>query len=217
MSCFSCCEEGDIHKAANNGLFMPHNSASNSGGYYAKETAPKETKTITIQPIAVSDISVDELKDIIDNIGTKALIGEGSYGRVYYGVLKSGPTAAIKKLDSSKRREQEFLVQISMVSRLKHENVVELVGYCVGGPLQVLACENDLNGSLHDILHGTTNVVARLFGAMTAQGKPMIDFLEQNIFVIGVGSCWKLMISFEDSLERRLIVMMLLYKIMKVM
>ncbi|KAF3433873.1 hypothetical protein FNV43_RR24976 [Rhamnella rubrinervis] len=115
MSCCSCCEEGDIHKAANNGPLMPHNSAA----------APKETKTITIQPIAVS------VKDITHNFGTKALIGGGSYGRVYYGVLKSGLAAAIKKLDSSKQPEQEFLAQISMVSRLKHENVVELVGYWV--------------------------------------------------------------------------------------
>lgn len=41
-----------------------------------------------------------------------------------------------------------------MVSRLKHENVVELIGYCVDGPLRVLAYEHASKGSLHDILHG---------------------------------------------------------------
>lgn len=41
-----------------------------------------------------------------------------------------------------------------MVSRLKHENVVELLGYCVDGPLRVLAYEHASQGSLHDILHG---------------------------------------------------------------
>lgn len=41
-----------------------------------------------------------------------------------------------------------------MVSRLKHENVVELVGYCIDGPLRLLAYEFAPNGSLHDILHG---------------------------------------------------------------
>lgn len=55
---------------------------------------------------------MDELKDITDNFGTKALIGEGSYGRVYHGVLRSGPAAAIKKLDSSKQPKQEFLAQV---------------------------------------------------------------------------------------------------------
>lgn len=41
-----------------------------------------------------------------------------------------------------------------MVSRLKHENFVELLGYCVDGNSRVLAYEFASNGSLHDILHG---------------------------------------------------------------
>jgi pto-interacting protein 1 len=41
-----------------------------------------------------------------------------------------------------------------MVSRLKHEHVVELLGYCADGPLRVLAYEFATMGSLHDMLHG---------------------------------------------------------------
>lgn len=41
-----------------------------------------------------------------------------------------------------------------MVSRLRHENFVELLGYCVEGNQRVLAYEFASNGSLHDILHG---------------------------------------------------------------
>ena len=37
-----------------------------------------------MQPIAVPAIPVEELKDITDNFGLEALIGEGSYGRVRY-------------------------------------------------------------------------------------------------------------------------------------
>lgn len=44
--------------------------------------------------------------------------------------------------------------QVSMVSRLKHEHVVELLGYCVDGNLRVLAYEFATMGSLHDMLHG---------------------------------------------------------------
>lgn len=42
-----------------------------------------------------------------------------------------------------------------MVSRLKHENFVQLLGYCVDGTSRILAYEFASNGSLHDILHGT--------------------------------------------------------------
>lgn len=83
-----------------------------SGGYSANEAAPTDTQTVTIQPIAVPAIPLDELKDIADNFGAKALIGEGSYGRVYRGVLASGQDAAIKKLDTSNQHENQFLAQV---------------------------------------------------------------------------------------------------------
>ncbi|KAJ0089557.1 hypothetical protein Patl1_13976 [Pistacia atlantica] len=49
---------------------------------------------------------VEEISQTIDS-----LIGEGSYGRVYFGVMRSGQSAAIKKLDSSKQPDLEFLAQ----------------------------------------------------------------------------------------------------------
>ncbi|KAG5555394.1 hypothetical protein RHGRI_012812 [Rhododendron griersonianum] len=152
MSCLGCCDDDDMQRASDNAQFTGNN-ASGNGGYHATEAAPKDTKTVDILPIAVPTIPVDELKEITENFGTKALIGEGSYGRVYYGLLNSGQAAAIKKLDASKQPDQEFLAQVSMVSRLKNENVVELLGYCLDGGLRVLAYEFASNGSLHDILH----------------------------------------------------------------
>lgn len=50
-----------------------------------------------------------------------------------------------------------------MVSRLNHENVVGLQGYCVDGGIRILAYEYAPNGSLHDILHGEFLVLNALF------------------------------------------------------
>ena len=71
-----------------------------------------------VQPIAVPAIPVDELKEVTDNFGTNSLIGEGSYGRVYYGILKSGQAAAIKKLDASKQLDDDFLSQVLLKSKM---------------------------------------------------------------------------------------------------
>lgn len=87
-------------------------SAGNPAGYRATEVATKDKQTIDMQPISVPTISVDELKDITDNFGSNSLIGEGSYGRVHHGILKSQRAAAIKKLDSSKQPDHEFLAQV---------------------------------------------------------------------------------------------------------
>ena len=90
----------------------------NNGGYDDTEAASKAAQTVKIQPIAVPAISVDELKEVTNNFGTDSLIGEGSYGRVYYGVQKNERVAAIKKLDSSKQPDDEFRAQVQMTSVL---------------------------------------------------------------------------------------------------
>lgn len=167
-----------MQKASDNGPNMANNVAGNNAGYRTTEAAPKDTQNQKVLPIAVPSISVDELKDVTDNFGTKSLIGEGSYGRVYYGVLENGKHAAIKKLDSSKQPDQEFLAQISMVSRLKHDHVVELLGYSVDGGLRVLAYEYASNGSLHDILHGRK-------GVKGAQPGPVLTWAQRVKIAVG--------------------------------
>ncbi|KAL3641859.1 cleavage polyadenylation factor subunit pti1 [Castilleja foliolosa] len=178
MSCFGCCEDDDMRKTAGNGAYPTTHATGNPAGYHATETAQKDKQTINMQPISVPAIPVDELKDITDNFGSKSLIGEGSYGRVYHGVLKTGQAAAVKKLDSSKQPDQEFLSQVSMVSRLKNENVVGLLGYCVDGGLRVLAYEYAPNGSLHDILHGRK-------GVKGAQPGPVLSWAQRVKIAVG--------------------------------
>lgn len=67
---------------------------------------------IRFQPISVEAIPAKELREVTDNFGSKALIGEGTYGGVFRGVLSDGQAVAIKKLDTSKQPEQEFLAQV---------------------------------------------------------------------------------------------------------
>ncbi|GLT91421.1 hypothetical protein SLE2022_093090 [Rubroshorea leprosula] len=178
MSCFSCCEDDDIHKASQKGPFMANNSASNTRGHHVNQTLGNDTQAVTFQPIAVPSISVDELKDITDGFATKSLIGEGSYGRVYYGILKNGQAAAIKNLDSSKQPLQEFESQVSLVSRLKHDNFVDLLGYCVDGSFRALAYEYAPNGSLHDILHGKK-------GDKEAKPGPVLSWAQRVKIAVG--------------------------------
>ncbi|XP_059668557.1 probable protein kinase At2g41970 [Cornus florida] len=105
-------------------------------------------------------LSLEELRRLTSNFGAKALIGEGSYGRVFYATLSNGKPAAIKKLDSSSSPEpdSDFASQLSAVSRLKHDHFVELIGYCLEGDNRILAYEYASKGSLHDILHGRKGV-----------------------------------------------------------
>ncbi|KAF8083142.1 hypothetical protein N665_0790s0005 [Sinapis alba] len=122
-------------------------------------------------PVEVPALSLDEVKEKTDNFGSKSLIGEGSYGRVYYGTLDDGIAVALKKLDAAPEAESDsdFLSQVSMVSRLKHDNLVQLLGFCVDGNQRVLAYEFATMGSLHDVLHGRK-------GVQGAQPGPTLDW-----------------------------------------
>lgn len=88
--------------------------------YQPKTAPPRELRPVTIEPIAIPAIPISELKAMTDNFGPNNFVGEGSYGRVYYGVLSSGRTVAIKKLDPGKQPDQEFLSQVCRVPMLCH-------------------------------------------------------------------------------------------------
>ncbi|KAG0470604.1 hypothetical protein HPP92_017304 [Vanilla planifolia] len=179
MSCFSCCVEQDLHQPpVKKGPFPNTNATGGDGAYHASDPAPKGVQSVKVQPIEVPSIPFEEIKEITDNFGNNALIGEGSYGRVYYGVLKNGKAAALKKLDSSKQPDDEFLAQVSMVSRLKNANVVELLGYYVDGSIRVLAYEFATMGSLHDILHGRK-------GVKGAQPGPVLSWAQRVKIAVG--------------------------------
>ncbi len=80
-------------------------------GNPARAAEPTRTGPPTrVQPILVPLLTIEEIRDCTDNFGPKALIGEGSYGRVYYATLQDR-VAAIKKLDASAQPEAEFLSQ----------------------------------------------------------------------------------------------------------
>ncbi|RWW16116.1 hypothetical protein GW17_00020013 [Ensete ventricosum] len=157
---------------------LKSSSRGNDGPYHAANPPSKGAQTVKPQPIAVPAIPVEEIREVTKNFGDEALIGEGSFGRVFFAVLRNGRSAAIKKLDSSKQPDQEFLAQVSMVSRLKHENVVELVGYCVDGNLRLLAYEFATMGSLHDILHGRK-------GVKGAQPGPVLSWHQRVKIAVG--------------------------------
>uniref|UniRef100_A0A166G6I8 Protein kinase domain-containing protein n=1 Tax=Daucus carota subsp. sativus TaxID=79200 RepID=A0A166G6I8_DAUCS len=66
-----------------------------------------------VLPIETPALPLDELNKITGNFGRKSLIGEGSYGRVFYANLNNRASAAIKKLHtgSSQETDSDFTAQ----------------------------------------------------------------------------------------------------------
>ncbi|KAH0930698.1 hypothetical protein HID58_016425 [Brassica napus] len=164
-----CCGGADEEPAgppANQYNSAPPNKAGNPNfgvggnrGEPRNTNAPRSGGPAKVLPIEIPAVALDELNRMTSNFGNKALIGEGSYGRVFQGKY-NGDDVAIKKLDASSSEEpdSDFTSQLSVVSRLKNEHFVELMGYCLEANNRILIYEFATKGSLHDVLHGTKGV-----------------------------------------------------------
>ncbi|RHN77732.1 putative glycerophosphodiester phosphodiesterase, protein kinase RLK-Pelle-LRK10L-2 family [Medicago truncatula] len=82
--------------------------------------------------------------------GFKEKLGEGGYGKVYKGKLRSGPLVAIKVLGKLKgdRHGQDFINEVATIGKIHHTNVVRLVGFCIEGSKRALVYDFMPNGSL---------------------------------------------------------------------
>ncbi|PRQ55771.1 putative glycerophosphodiester phosphodiesterase, protein kinase RLK-Pelle-LRK10L-2 family [Rosa chinensis] len=80
--------------------------------------------------------------------GFKDKLGEGGYGSVYKGKLRSGHLVAVKMLGNSKANGQDFMNEVATIGRIHHVNVVRLIGYCAEGSKRALIYEYMSKGSL---------------------------------------------------------------------
>ncbi|VVA41386.1 PREDICTED: rust resistance kinase Lr10, partial [Prunus dulcis] len=71
--------------------------------------------------------------------GFKDKLGEGGCGSVYKAKLRSGRLLAIKMLSKSKTNNgQDFINEVGTIGRIRHVNVVRLIGFCVDGSKRAL-------------------------------------------------------------------------------
>ncbi|KAJ8761246.1 hypothetical protein K2173_001302 [Erythroxylum novogranatense] len=107
-------------------------------------------------PITATSYTVASLQTATNSFSQEFLIGEGSLGRVYKAEFLNGKIMAVKKIDNaalSLQEEDNFLEAVSNMSRLRHPNIVSLMGYCAEHGQRLLVYEYVTNGSLHDVLH----------------------------------------------------------------
>ncbi|KAK7351008.1 hypothetical protein VNO77_10128 [Canavalia gladiata] len=90
--------------------------------------------------------SYRDIKRITEQFKTK--LGNGGYGSVFKGQLRSGRFVAVKILDKAKCNGQEFINEVATIGRIHHVNVVQLIGFCVEGSKRALIYEFMPNGSL---------------------------------------------------------------------
>ncbi|XP_065627730.1 L-type lectin-domain containing receptor kinase IV.1-like [Quercus suber] len=85
----------------------------------------------------------------------KGLLGSGGFGKVYRGILPSSNVQiAVKRVShDSKQGMKEFVAEIISMGRLRHRNLVQLLGYCRRRGELLLVYDYMPNGSLDKFLY----------------------------------------------------------------
>ena len=99
-------------------------------------------------------ISFAEIKYATKNFNVKFLVGEGGFGKVYKGTLRSGMKVAVKRSEPGHGQGlKEFQTEIIVLSQIRHRHLVSLIGYCDEGSELILVYEFMEKGTLRDQLY----------------------------------------------------------------
>lgn len=94
-------------------------------------------------------LTLSDILDATNNFCKTKIVGDGGFGTVYKAQLPNGKTVAVKKLNQSKSEGQhEFLAEMETLGKVKHQNLVSLLGYCSFGEEKLIVYDYMANGSL---------------------------------------------------------------------
>ncbi|KAK9276039.1 hypothetical protein L1049_005570 [Liquidambar formosana] len=121
-----------------------------------KEKEPLSINVATFQR-QLRKLKFSQLIEATNGFSAASLIGCGGFGEVFKATLKDGSSVAIKKLIRlSCQGDREFMAEMETLGKIKHKNLVPLLGYCKIGEERLLVYEFMEYGSLEEMLHGRT-------------------------------------------------------------
>ncbi|KAM0976002.1 hypothetical protein EV1_018732 [Malus domestica] len=109
---------------------------------------------LVMKSISIETFTLEYIEDATQRY--KTLIGEGGFGSVFRCTLIDGQEVAVKvRSATSTQGTREFENELNLLSAIRHENLMPLLGYCCENDQEILVCPFMSNGTLQDRLYGT--------------------------------------------------------------
>ncbi|XP_020080571.1 putative leucine-rich repeat receptor-like serine/threonine-protein kinase At2g24130 [Ananas comosus] len=103
-------------------------------------------------------ITYRELVEATEEFSQGRLIGSGSYGRVYRGVLRDGSIVAVKVLHlQTGNSTKSFNRECQVLKRIRHRNLMRIITACSLPDFKALVLPFMANGSLENRLYNNNN------------------------------------------------------------
>jgi hypothetical protein len=102
-----------------------------------------------------TDITVSDVIQATGNFSDNTEVGRGACGKVYKAVMPSGKVIAVKKLSTQKDgpvQYDSFTAEIMTLGKIRHRNIVKLLGFCSQQGFNLLLYEYMPKGSLGELL-----------------------------------------------------------------
>ncbi|CAI0430902.1 unnamed protein product [Linum tenue] len=140
-------------------------------------------------------VPYNDLVSATNNFSIDRKLGEGGFGGVYRGFLKDLdiPVAVKKFSRRSAQGIQEYITEVKVISRLRHRNLVKLIGWCHERGEFLLVYEFMPEGSLDSHLFANSDVYS--FGVVCLEivtGRRVVDYIEDGLEMGLVEWVWEL-------------------------
>lgn len=109
-------------------------------------------------------LSLVELETATNNFDNKNVIGYENMGLMHKAMFPNGLLLAVKRLHKFESFEKEFVIEIEVLGRLRHTNLVPLLGFCYESEKKFLVYKYMCNGTLHQWLHFKPQVEGKKMG-----------------------------------------------------